>query len=233
MLYSRDALLLAYSAPLIQQPSLSSSPFPHLGHFLDPRERAKYLDPMRDLFWDMAETQSLLRAGIEFVLLGNDTSALEQKLHDTKNYLRKYSERKLHIFLVGFFPFRGQCSHTLERLISLSIDRAPSKIRVFTAAYFLKKMWASHDFNTIRKFIIAFRVSTMSPKGGNAGFWHKLPNIPDATVEQKVYVPSYNDRVREKVTFSRREVLQLHRCVSRNLVDEIINLFKVCIGYPV
>jgi hypothetical protein len=72
-----------------------------------------------------------------------------------------------------------------------------------------------------------------SPKGGNAGFWHKLPNIPDATVELRVYVPSYNDRVREKVTFSRREVLQLHRCVSRNLVDEIINLFKVCIGYPV
>jgi hypothetical protein len=35
-----------------------------------------YLDPMRDLFWDMAETQSLLLAGIEFVLLGNDTSAL-------------------------------------------------------------------------------------------------------------------------------------------------------------
>jgi hypothetical protein len=37
----------------------------------------------------------------------NDTSALEKRLHDTKSYLGKYSERKLHIFLVGFFPFRG------------------------------------------------------------------------------------------------------------------------------
>jgi hypothetical protein len=204
-----------------------------LGHFLDPRERAKYLDPMRDLFWDMAETQSLLRAGMEFVLLGNDTSALEQRLHDTKNYLRKYSERKLHIFLVGFFPFRGQTSHTLERLMSFGIDRAPSKIRIFTDAYHLKKMRASHDLNTIRKYMIAFGAPTMSPKGGNAGFWHKVPNIPDATVELRVYVPSYDDRVREQVTVSRREVLQLHRCVSRNSVYEIINLFKVCVGYPV
>jgi hypothetical protein len=204
-----------------------------LGHFLDPRERAKYLEPMRDLFWDMAETQSLLLAGMEFVLLGNDTSALKQRLHDTKNYLRKYSKRKLHIFLVGFFPFRGQTSDTLERLMSFGIDRAPSKIRIFTDAHHLKKMRASHDLNTIRKFIIAFGSPTMSPKGGNAGFWHKVPNIPDATVELRVYVPSYDNRVREEVTVSRREVLQLHRCVSRNSVYEIINLFKVCVGYPV
>jgi hypothetical protein len=32
----------------------------------------------------------------------------------------------------------------------------------------------------------------MSPKGSNTGFWHKVPNIPDATVELRVYVPSYN-----------------------------------------
>jgi hypothetical protein len=118
----------------------------------------------------MAETQSLLRAGMEFVLLGNDTLALKQRLHDTKNYLRKYSKRKLHIFLVGFFPFRCQTSHTLERLLTFSIDRAPSKIRMFTDAYHLEKMRASHNLNTIRKFMIAFRALTMSPKGGNARF---------------------------------------------------------------
>jgi hypothetical protein len=46
-------------------------------------------------------------------------------------------------------------------------------------------------------------------------------------------VPSYNNRVNEEVTVSRQEVLQLHRCVSRNLVYEITNLFKVCVGYLV
>jgi hypothetical protein len=73
----------------------------------------------------------------------------------------------------------------------------------------------------------------MSPKGSNTGFWHKVPNIPDATVELRVYVPSYDDRVREEVMVSRRKVLQLHRCVSRNPVCEIINLLKVCVEYPV
>jgi hypothetical protein len=204
-----------------------------LGHFLDPRERAMYLDPMRDLFWDVADIQTLLRAGMEFILLGNDTSALVQRLHDTKKYLRRYSKRKLHVFLVGFFPFQGQDSHTLERLMAFSLNRAPSNIRLFTDKYHLKRMRASHDLNAIRKFIIAFGAPTMSPKGSNTGFWHKVPNIPDATVELRVYVPSYDDRVNEEVTVSRREVLQLHRCVSRNLVYEIANLFKVCVGYPV
>jgi hypothetical protein len=108
-----------------------------------------------------------------------------------------------------------------------------SKIRMFTDAYHLEKMRASHDLNTIRKFMIAFGAPTMSPKGGNAGFWHKVPNIPDGTVELRVYVPCYNDRVREEVIISRQEVLRLHGCVSKRPVYEIINLLKVCVGYPV
>ena len=204
-----------------------------LGRVLDPRERSIYLDPMRDLFWDVADIQILLRAGMEFILLGNDTSALVQRLHDTKKYSRKYSKRKLHVFLVGFFPFQGQDPHTLKGLMAFSVNRAPSNIRLFTDKYHLKRMRASHDLNTIRKFIIAFGAPTMSPKGSNTGFWHKVPNIPDATIELRVYVPRYDDRVREEVTVSRREVLQLHRCVSRNSVYGVINLFKVCVGYPV
>jgi hypothetical protein len=205
----------------------------YLGHVLDPRERSIYLDPMRDLFWDVADIQTLLRAGMEFILLGNDTSALVQRLHDTKKYSRKYSKRKLHVFLVGFFPFQGQDSYTLERLMAFSVNRAPSNIRLFTDKYHLKRMRASHDLNAIRRFIIAFGALTMSPKGSNAGFWHKVPSILDATVELRVYVPSYDDRVREEVTISRWEVLQLHRCVFRNSVYDIVNLLKVCVGYPV
>jgi hypothetical protein len=64
----------------------------YLVHVLDPREQAIYLDPMRDLSWNMAEIQTLLRVGMEFVLLGNDTSALEQRPYNTKNYLRKDSK---------------------------------------------------------------------------------------------------------------------------------------------
>jgi hypothetical protein len=76
---------------------------------------------------------------MEFVLLGNDTSALEQRPYNTKNYLRKDSKWKLHIFLVGFFLLRGQGSHTLEGIMTFGLDRAPSKICMFTNAYYLKK----------------------------------------------------------------------------------------------
>jgi hypothetical protein len=109
-------------------------------------------------------------AGMEFVLLGNNTPALKQRLHNTKNYLRKFSKRKLYIFLVSFFLFQGQTSHTLERIMNFGINRAPGKIRTFTDTYYLKKMQALHNLNAIRKFIIAFRALTMSPKGSNTGF---------------------------------------------------------------
>ena len=204
-----------------------------LGHVLDHRERAIYLDPMRDLFWDVAEIQTLLRAGMEFVLLGNDTSALEWRLHDTKNYLRKYSKRKLHIFLIGFFSFRGQKSHTLERLLGFSINRTSSNIRTFTDKYHLKRIRASYDLGTIQNFMIAFGAPTMSSEGENAGFWYKVPNIPDATVELRVYVPCYNDRVREEVRIPRQEILRLHGCVSKKPLHEVINTLKLCVGYPV
>jgi hypothetical protein len=60
---------------------------------------------------------------MEFFLLGNDTLALEERLHDTKNLLRKYSKRKPHILLVGFFAFRGHDSQLLERLMTFSIGK--------------------------------------------------------------------------------------------------------------
>jgi hypothetical protein len=60
-------------------------------------------------------------------------------------------------------------------------------------------MRALHNLNAIRKFIIAFRALTMSPKGSSTRFWHKVPNILDTTVKLRVYVPSYNNSVREEV----------------------------------
>jgi hypothetical protein len=94
-------------------------------------------------------------------------------------------------------------TNTLERLISFSIDRAPSKICIFTDAHYLKKMRASHNLNRIRRFIIAFSSLTISPKRGNTRFKHKVLNILDATVKLRVYIPSYNNRVREEVTVLR------------------------------
>jgi hypothetical protein len=64
-------------------------------------------------------------------------------------------------------------------------------------------MQASHNLNAIRKFIIAFRALSMSPKGSNTRFWHKVLNILDATVKLRVYMPSYNNRVNKEVTVLR------------------------------
>jgi hypothetical protein len=58
--------------------------------------------------------------------------------------------------------------------------------------------------------MIAFGALTTSSAGVNAGFWYRGSNIPDATVELRVYAPCYDDRVREKVMTSNREVLRLH-----------------------
>jgi hypothetical protein len=64
-------------------------------------------------------------------------------------------------------------------------------------------MRALHNLNAIRKFIIAFRALTMSSKRSNTRFKHKFLDILDATVKLRVYVPSYNNRVREEVTVIR------------------------------
>jgi hypothetical protein len=54
--------------------------------------------------------------------------------------------------------------------MEFSLNRGPSNIRLFTDKYHLKRMQASHNLNAIRKFIIAFRALTMSPKGNNTRF---------------------------------------------------------------
>ena len=52
----------------------------YLGDFLTATDKTTWLNPMRDLFWDVAVIERLLQEGLELVLLGNDLSVLGQRL---------------------------------------------------------------------------------------------------------------------------------------------------------
>lgn len=61
---TRKSLLMCLSAYDIAKLDLS------LNHILDKTERQIYLNPMRDLFWNVPEMNTLLQEGMQLMLLG-------------------------------------------------------------------------------------------------------------------------------------------------------------------
>jgi hypothetical protein len=67
-----------------------------LGGFLDPKERDVYLSPVRDLIWNMTELGALEAHGMQILLMGNDISALQDRVQHPRRYIRKHGHsRKL------------------------------------------------------------------------------------------------------------------------------------------
>jgi len=90
-----------------------------LGHILDARERKTYLNPARDLIWDLSRAIPLFEEGLKLVLLGNDVPILKQRLQHTKDYLRRSkNSRKLQIYLIGAFPILKRTSSILPLFCS-------------------------------------------------------------------------------------------------------------------
>ncbi|RYN63526.1 hypothetical protein AA0117_g12704 [Alternaria alternata] len=54
---------------------------------LTPKERERYLKPLRDLVWNVPAVERLSREGMKLTLLGDGAYALEQRLHATERYL--------------------------------------------------------------------------------------------------------------------------------------------------
>jgi hypothetical protein len=61
---------------------------------LDDFERKNYLDPLRDLFWDVPEANLLLQDGMQLFLFGDDVSALSERLINTREYLNRHGSRR-------------------------------------------------------------------------------------------------------------------------------------------
>lgn len=63
-----------------------------------------YLSPVRDLIWDMTELLALETYCMRLLLMGNDISALQDRVQHLRRYIRKHGHsRKLQIYLVGHF----------------------------------------------------------------------------------------------------------------------------------
>lgn len=65
-----------------------------LDSFLDSEEREVYLSPVRDLIWDMTELRALEAHSMQLLLMGNDISALQDRVRHPRRYIRKHGHSR-------------------------------------------------------------------------------------------------------------------------------------------
>jgi hypothetical protein len=189
-----------------------------LGGFLDRREREVYLSPIRDLIWDTTELRTLEAFGMRLLLIGNDTSALQERVRRPIEYIRNHGHaRKLQIYLVGHFPVMCKTTGIRDRLIKFTLSKPPKEGSLFLdtlQAQRIKHMVTDDGLSSDAQFIMSFGASTRANEF--QGFWLGIPDIPDPTIDLRVYVPSCKDRVLGEVQLSCRETFYLSRCMLRN-----------------
>jgi hypothetical protein len=182
--------------------------------FLDPSEKVSYLNPLRDLIWDINEMHALETHGMRLLLLGNDVLALQQRLDNPEQYLRRHGHRrKLQIYLTGHCPVLAKNTQIQDRIIRFSINSTPNEYSIFKDTMQMSTMKARILYQSLgpdKNFIMSFGASTLF--SGSCGFW--LP-VSDGTVDLRIYVPSFTDREWGKVQFPCREAVRLSKCVLR------------------
>jgi hypothetical protein len=204
-----------------------------LGKILDPKERKYYLNPIRDLVWDIDEVRALEAFGMRLLLIGNDASALQQRLQHPQHYIRKYGHsRKLQIRLVGSCPVIAQTAGVQDKLIKTSLFGAPSAYSIFEDTIQMRRIEAkvSHDGLSVDTiFMLSFGASTQATK--RQGFWRHIAIVPDLTVDLRLYVPSFDDRQLGEIQFPYRETLRLSRCVLRKawLLSFLADVICLCL----
>lgn len=198
--------------------------------------RRRYLNPIRDLFWDSSELEDLCREGLKLLLIGADAQALEQRLQDTKLYLKTHSvKRKLRIYLIGAFSLKNKQRFVLDRMIKFTIAGAPCAHRTISDGWQLRRLRQSMLLTPDRErnFIMAFGAPIyLCADRKQKGFWHRVQDLPDSTIDLRVYVPNYSDRVRERISFPLQSIpraLGLGMDCSRIQVA-FSSFLNLCIG---
>jgi hypothetical protein len=77
-----------------------------------------------------------------------------------------------------------------------------------------------NDLSADTIFMMSFGASTQANE--RQGFWRRVPNVPDLTVDLRLYVPSFDDRQWEEIRFPCREILRLAECVLRKALVTIL-----------
>lgn len=170
-----------------------------LGHILNENEQSFYLRPVRDIIWNIPEMNSLALAGMKIVICGYDICLFYQRLYNTKKYLRIYGHRKrLQIYLFGVFPFDAYTD--AYRMLYFSISKTPYLDRVRRDEEELKKLYQTSYGGPLISSIHGFIMSFGAPiEERSRGLWYLETDLPDQTIDLRIYIPSYNDRYRGEV----------------------------------
>lgn len=98
------------------------------GQFLDTRERNLYLNPLRDLVFDLAEARALEAYGMRLLLLGNDVFALHARLQRPQHYIRKHVQLHLSSENTAFGACSAQSPHLRSDKASVSSKRTDHEL---------------------------------------------------------------------------------------------------------
>jgi hypothetical protein len=178
---------------------------------LTPKERERYLKPLRDLVWNVPAVERLSREGMKLTLLGDCAYALEQRLHATEHYLNSHGNGRLAIYLLGTFPTSAPTATTLDPLVNFSTTGHSSPVRSYGDKYQLGRMRALTDTDVERVFVMSFSAPMRATASPVKGSWYKVDDVPDHTVDLWVYVPSFRDRLREEVRLTPLDMLRIVR----------------------
>ena len=171
---------------------------------------------------------------MRLLLIGNDVLALQQRLQHPQHYIRKYvHSRKLHIYLVGHCPVMTRTTEIRDRLINTSLFGAPSAHSIFEDTIQIRRMKAKVTYNDLSAdtiFTMSFGSSTKANE--RHGFWRYVLNVPDLTVDLRLYVPSFADRQWGEIRFPCREILRLSECVLRKawLLFYLADVLRLCLN---
>ncbi|KAF2843971.1 hypothetical protein T440DRAFT_365515, partial [Plenodomus tracheiphilus IPT5] len=176
---------------------------------LTPKERERYLKPLRDLVWNVPAIERLSREGMKLTLLGDSAYALEQQLHATERYLNSHGNSRLAICLLGTFPTSAPTATTLDPLVNFSTTGHSSHVRSYGDEYQLGRMRALTDADVERVFVMSFSAPMRVTASPVKGSWYKVDDVPDHTVDLWVYVPSFRDRLCEEVRLTPLDMLRI------------------------
>lgn len=190
-----------------------------LGHFLDRREQEMYLDPVRDLFWNIATMRKLLKEGMKLLLLGNDVSALEQRLKQTRRYTEEHgSKRRLQVFLVGSFPVWEKDAEILDEMIQFSPGRTTCRLRMFKDKVQFRRIqqqFGESNAKSGKRFLMSFGATSDLARKESKGFWTKVPDTPDLTIDLRIYVPCFQDRIWNEIRIPPGDISRISGSGSR------------------
>ncbi|OWY49400.1 hypothetical protein AALT_g11068 [Alternaria alternata] len=178
---------------------------------LNPKEKARYLKPLRDLVWDVPAVEKLSQDGMRLTLLGDGAYALEQRLHETDRYLDTHGNGKLAIYLLGTFPISAPTATALDPLINFSTTGHSSPMRSYGDKYQLRRICALTNTDAERVFVMSFSAPMQASTSPVKGSWYKIDDVPDYTLDLWVYVPSFRDRLREEVRLTPQDLLRIAR----------------------